>query len=335
MNPKISIIIPVYNAAMYLPRLVESINLQTFKDFEVLFVNDGSSDSSYDLLNDLTKGNENYHVINQDNQGAPAARNKGIDLAKGDYLFFSDSDDELMPNCLELLYQHTTSDDVDLVIGGYEEVNAKRQHVKALDVYKTARYLENQPYNMNNLFFMPPNLFFKLIKRQLVVENHLRFCDVKIGQDLYFYFLLLPYVKKIKFEKQSVYKYYVNDGSISNSYDNRILNIIVTIDNIINYYVQNGFLEKYESELQYVLNGHLITQLFKTPYIENDKLKREITTSLIDKMNFQRVYSNKYYKEKPIYFAVLFCFKHQILFSNPITQYFLKKILPVYKKRVM
>lgn len=335
MNPKISIIIPVYNASKYLVRLVESINKQTFEDFEVLFINDGSSDNSYELLLELTKEHVNYHVINQNNSGAPTARNKGIEYSKGEYLFFSDSDDELTPNCLELLFKHTIDGDTDLVIGSYDEIDERTDYVKSLDVIKVSKYESDQEYDMSNLFFMPPNLFSKLIKKELIVNNELRFSDVKIGQDLYFYFLLIPHIKKIKFEEKCVYKYYVNMGSISNSYDCRILNIKLTINRILEYYDNLNLMEKYKYELQYVLNGHLITQLFKTPYIEDKLLKREVIDSLIGEMNLDSVFKNKYYSQKPVYYVVLLCFKFPLFFKNYITQCILKKILPIYKNKIM
>lgn len=335
MDYKISVIIPVYNASKYLKRLVKSLDCQKFIDFEVFFVNDGSSDNSAEVLQDLIRGNCHYHLINQPNEGAPAARNNGIKRASGEYLYFCDADDELEVNALSLLYNKALENDADLVIGSYKEINEEISLVKQFDIKKIKNYNEINQGNLNQLFFIPPSPWNKLIKHQLVIDHQLKFENVKIGQDLYFYFSLLPYIKKVNFQMESVYKYYVNEGSISNSYDDRILNIVKTITLIKDLYKKQGIYNQYKNELQYTLNGHLITQIFKTPYILDKQLRFRVRKELIQHLNLNQIYQNRYYKQTPIYFIVLIFFKYPFLFTNPLTQMIFKHILPTYNKKTL
>ncbi|MDD3710993.1 MAG: glycosyltransferase family A protein [Patescibacteria group bacterium] len=104
----ISIIIPVYNGAKTLVATISSIEKQTWRDFEVIIVNDGSCDETVSVFENFSKSNElinNYHFINQENKGAPSARNRGLEEASGDFLFFCDADAVLKEDALEKMMQ--------------------------------------------------------------------------------------------------------------------------------------------------------------------------------------------------------------------------------------
>ena len=104
-TPKISLIIPVFNTEKFLKKALESVEKQTFKYFETIIVNDGSTDKSAEIIENFAKKNKNVTVINQSNQGLSAARNTGIKNARGEYIAFLDSDDFLMPTFLSSLYR--------------------------------------------------------------------------------------------------------------------------------------------------------------------------------------------------------------------------------------
>lgn len=100
MNPKVSIILPCYNVAQYIDRCVASIEAQTYTDYEVIFINDGSTDDTLDRIERYCD-RENWNVYSFCNQGVAAARNEGIERAKGEYLYFCDPDDTMEPQLLE------------------------------------------------------------------------------------------------------------------------------------------------------------------------------------------------------------------------------------------
>ncbi len=120
--PFISIIVPVYNTERYLLRCVESVLNQNFSDFELLLINDGSSDKSGVICDACANKDSRVRVFHKKNGGVSSARNQGIDSAHGEWLYFVDSDDELLPNGLQTLVE-CISDDVDIAMGGFVEVN--------------------------------------------------------------------------------------------------------------------------------------------------------------------------------------------------------------------
>lgn len=112
---KISVIIPVYNVEKYLVRCLDSVLGQTFKDFEVICVNDGSPDKSGEILSEYSKKDNRITVITQTNQGLSVARNNGLKIAKGEYVCFCDSDDTLHPQCFEITYELIRNYDADML----------------------------------------------------------------------------------------------------------------------------------------------------------------------------------------------------------------------------
>ena len=118
-NPEISIIMPVYNSEKYLGKCIDSVLSQTFSDFELLLVDDGSSDHSPRLCDDYAQKDIRVKVIHKDNGGVSSARNMGLSAVRGGYLCFFDSDDTLEPNALQLMYEIISNGNYDLVIAGY------------------------------------------------------------------------------------------------------------------------------------------------------------------------------------------------------------------------
>lgn len=118
---KISVIIPVYNAEEYISECLESVLEQTHKNFEIICVNDGSKDDSLSILNAYAKIDKRIKVISQENQGQSAARNKGLDVAKGKYIFFLDADDFIHPQTLEATHYHASKNKTELTAFLYEK----------------------------------------------------------------------------------------------------------------------------------------------------------------------------------------------------------------------
>ena len=131
----ISVIMPVYNSENYLENSLNSILTQSFKDIEVICVDDESTDNSLEILKDFERKDERVKVISQKNRGNGGARNTGFKHASGDYVYFIDSDDALFPEALEKMYGNITSNKSDLVL------------------FKVARYIEGEPLNYNRPIF--------------------------------------------------------------------------------------------------------------------------------------------------------------------------------------
>lgn len=210
----VSIIVPIYNGEKYLQQCIESILAQSMKDFELLLINDGSTDTSLDICMEYRLKDERIKVIDNENQGVSKARNIGIDMAKGDFIAFVDCDDILSPNYLLYLCQGMTLDDVDMTICGYlsfhendewkiEEITgdyrfssySSQQAIK--NVFYDEKYKELQGYVWNRLF-----------KREIVYNYNIRFCEkMKYSEDKLFIIQYLSKASKI-LEIDNILYYY-------------------------------------------------------------------------------------------------------------------------------
>lgn len=143
--PKISIIIPVYNASAYIKRCLDSIKAQTFNDYEIIIVNDGSTDDSLELIQAYAKKNEhmNFNIITQKNQRAAAARNNGISHAKGKFITFIDADDFVASQYLEILYKNAMDFDAEVSMCSFYKSSASE--IKQID------FKQNHPYVRTNI----------------------------------------------------------------------------------------------------------------------------------------------------------------------------------------
>lgn len=119
MLPKVSVIVPVYNAEKYLRRSLDSLKIQTLKEFEVILIDDGSKDFSSDICDEYVDSDCRFSVIHKQNEGVSAARQEGLDAAKGEYVIHVDSDDWVEPTMLEELYTKVISENADIVICDY------------------------------------------------------------------------------------------------------------------------------------------------------------------------------------------------------------------------
>ena len=118
-NIKVSIIMPVYKVEEYVGKAIESIQAQTMKEWEFLIVDDGTPDRSGEICDEYAAKDERIHVIHKENGGAPSARNVAIDIAKGEYMYFMDSDDWAEPTMLEDMYNLAKRDNAQLVVAGF------------------------------------------------------------------------------------------------------------------------------------------------------------------------------------------------------------------------
>ena len=200
MEPQISIIIPVYNAEVYLSQCLESIIAQTYQDWECILVDDGSKDASGRICDEYTARDSRFKTIHKQNGGVSTARNLGISMAIGEYLCFLDSDDQMKPTHLEIGLSKIGN--ADILIFGFERWNY-RTDIRALSentiVGKIQCHdylydLKENPYT-SEFFCFPWN---KLYKRSIIVENNISFpTDISFREDEIFGYRYIPYINKI------------------------------------------------------------------------------------------------------------------------------------------
>lgn len=187
MNRKISIIVPVYNAENGLNVCLDSLKGQTYKNFEVILINDGSTDKSGDICDIYTKKDDRFKVIHSENSGVSSARNKGLDAYTGDYIIFVDSDDEVKNNMLEEMLYYLEQSKADVIITGITFVKDGKK-VKDILPPKHGKFdLDIWEYICKDNSGMFGYVSNKMYKSYIIKDNQIRFDeDKKIQEDLDF-----------------------------------------------------------------------------------------------------------------------------------------------------
>lgn len=216
--PKVSVIIPVYNAEAYIERCIDSVLKQTCTDFQVILVNDGSKDASEAVIKQLIQQDARFRLINKENAGVSAARNTGLEHADGEWITFLDSDDWLAENYLQNLLQAAAADtETDLVVSGFRRVSGDgkvlytQQLRDGLLEAKDANGLFNE-HQLQDFGYSCS----KLCRNALLKTNQVKFrSDISLYEDTLFTLSYLPYCRKVRFTSDVDYLYLDNQQSIT------------------------------------------------------------------------------------------------------------------------
>ena len=232
--PLISIVIPVYNVGVYLSPCLNSILCQTYKNIEVILVNDGSTDGSQDLCRIYAQKDQRIILIEQSNQGLSAARNAGLQMAHGTYITFLDSDDFLLGNALEVMYQNISRYQADLCICGLIVKNSVRQvNVNSFDVPTVfeKRELVLQYISTNTI---SPTVCAKMYHAKLF--EGVLFPVGKINEDAFVLPGVLHKVNRAVCIPESLYVQNLRDGSIMRSaFSKKYLDFIECEENTMQF----------------------------------------------------------------------------------------------------
>ena len=210
INDLVSVIVPVYKAEGTLEAAVKSIQAQTYKNIEILLVDDGSPDKSGEICDRLALGDNRIKVIHKENGGVSSARNEGILKATSEFLCFVDSDDEIESTMVEKLFQNQISTGAQLVVAGLTEYHKKQiKMVSEQDCQiDLSEMSDEQIIDICGKFIMAFSTA-KLFTRKILIENNLLFQEkLPSGEDHLFVFQYLLHTEKISFIDDSVYRYY-------------------------------------------------------------------------------------------------------------------------------
>lgn len=285
--PLISIIVPVYNVEPYIETCLNSILTQSLGDFEVIVVNDGSSDNSLALCEHIASENPQVKIISQPNQGVSEARNTGISAASGRYIAFVDSDDWVEPEYLELLYRIAQEHDADISISGRTLEEYRRPDISmdsSIVVYEGTEALTALYVNKD----IRDHLWGKLIKRELF--DGIRFPTGKTFEDIFVMYRLFARAKCVVKVDTPTYHYISRPNSITSFSHSAIrrfydwLESLETQAEFIASHPENfSDPEMARSALAiklYRLKKVMIKTLISVPCTERDELERSIDTSL-------------------------------------------------------
>ena len=213
----ISIVVPVYNVEKYIVNCLKSIVDQSYKDFELLIIDDGSKDNSINLVNDYLSSKEiNWKIIKKKNGGLASARNAGLKKAKGEYICFIDADDCIATNFLEKLISNIKKDNYDFSFCNFKYVNKQ-----SIDIEENK---EIKIFNKDNLLiaflrrtigFVVPSMLFK---KEFLINNNLFFDEnIKFSEDQPFIWNVILHSNKSIYDYSKMYGYYLRENSIMTS----------------------------------------------------------------------------------------------------------------------
>ncbi len=213
-TPEISVVVPVYKVEKFIKKCVESILAQTFRDFELSLVDDGSPDASGTLCDEFSARDSRVRVFHKNNGGVSSARNFGIEKSSGKWICFVDSDDEIDENYLENLFSN--SNGAELVVSGFVRFySTSLGIVKNFHTYKNclcSRFEALREHNLHKFGFP----FSKLFLKEIIAKNELKFHEkVKLGEDQIFLLDYLQFVKKVRFLDFHNYLYFERGESLT------------------------------------------------------------------------------------------------------------------------
>lgn len=266
----VSVIIPVYNVENYLSECLDSVCNQTLSNIEIICVNDGSSDDSLKILNQYRQVDDRIKVISQNNRGLSASRNNGLKEATGRYIYFLDSDDYIDITCLEKLYNNAVSNDSDVVLFKFQNVDDNKNVHKRGVEFKIDKIFGDIDYNhfnftykdvrrhvMNSAF----SACLKLYKREFI-----ELFEFPIGvhfEDVPVHVKVMLNAERISFVPEFLYYYRSNPDSILNSNANGF-DIFKVIDMVEEYLKENDFYDELENEFIFFKIAQILVYIEST-----------------------------------------------------------------------
>lgn len=247
MSRKISVVIPCYNAEKYIERCIESIINQTYSNLEIIVVNDGSVDKSKELISRYLEDKRIVYV-EQSNSGEYSARNKGIEVATGEFLGFVDADDYVDPTMYEKLYTALESSDVDMAVCNFNQIYESLTKYSYSNIPEGVLSIESDAYGYwtKVCASSPPNnyVWTRLYRRSIVEKSNVRFENYPHSADTLFNFKLLPHLRNVVFVNEGLYNYVQRENSGIHTIGKKrnLADLYAdTFQALVDYYVENGY----------------------------------------------------------------------------------------------
>lgn len=264
MTPKISIVVPVYNSAKYLRECIDSVRNQSFDEWELVAVDDGSSDDSPRILDTYAAEDPRIRIIHKANGGVSAARNDGLAAAVGEYVLFVDSDDWLDSRALKVSYDEAVKCNADVVITDHwnwkENGSEVEHHFFAKDfvaetkadiqkLQRTVFYRGYAPYPSESCSYMFSALWTKLIRRRLLVENNIQFNGrLKLYEDGLVALQVFQFSNKVSYKRNATYHYRILNNSLCHINERRLVtdcaNILDELQSFLKVHNSDGALDE-------------------------------------------------------------------------------------------
>lgn len=311
--PLLSIIVPVYNVEKYLSQCLDSVLCTGLADYEIICVNDGSTDSSPKILEKYAQRWPGIlRIVNRPNGGLGAASNSGIENAKGKYITFLDSDDYYAPGAVEEMIRECR-DDFEICFFNFENVNDAGAYISTTyGCHRPDGIFSFESYPQ--LLFEFPSRCNKIFLLELFARYNIRYPSPVWFEDYRTNPKFYPYCTKIKYVNRSWYHYRQQASSITHGTNTqRNIEIIDAAEDLLNYYKTNGLFEKYHDELEYsVFYNELLTSTDRVNLID---CKSPVQAQLLDWYlnTFPAYQNNPYFKTMPAKLKIIhFLISHRM-----------------------
>ena len=294
---KVSIIVPAYNESSRIIKCLDTLVNQTFKDIEIIVVDDGSTDNTLDVLNNYK--NDKLVILSQKNSGQGSARNLALKKAKGEYIMFVDADDYVDKTIVEKLYNSLLREKSDISVCDICKVNNEKKFI----FYNFDRFTDD---SVLNFMLSHPGPVARLYKKELFVNNDIYFVDGKINEDLGTIPLLGIYANSVSYVSEPLYYYVIHDNSTTQSrvFNKKMEDIFYILD-----YLSSEFAKRttgqFNDVLEYLYIEHLLysASLNFVSFDEGIPLINRIREIMKEKFSLWR--ANRFYKHKGIKFKFI------------------------------
>lgn len=287
MKPLISIIVPIYNVEEFLPKCIDSILKQTYENFELILVNDGSPDNCKEICMEYSQKDNRIIVINKENGGLSSARNAGIDYASGEYIGFVDSDDYIASDMYEVLLSNMLKEKVEISICGRYYVYGVKNVVKHRQNIYLKMSSEEAIKKMNTFGYYDVASWDKLYKKELF--NGIRFPLNKLSEDWYTTYKLFDKAKSVIYDSTPKYYYRQRNQSITHSKKVNYEPIYASKE------VLNLVREKYPNSIDSAISAYVYANIgvYDNLILYDKTNKKDILNILkVVKMNYKIVIKN-------------------------------------------
>ncbi|MFT5210356.1 MAG: glycosyltransferase involved in cell wall biosynthesis [Flavobacterium sp.] len=249
MSPKLSVVVPVFNVEKYLEKCLVSLENQTFKNFEVVIINDGSSDSSLDIANSFHAKDQRFRVISQENLGLGGARNTAIANARGEYIFMLDSDDYIKSDTFSTLIEYLEENDLDILVFNYEKVDEFGRVIDSPKNGNNGVFTKDEAFRQILSWKTSPLSWNKLYRTRLFVDGAIYYKEKFLHEDIPVTYKLFWFADRVGYLNNSFYYWVIRSGSITSQFSYKHINDVVTsLTDIKRHLLENSVYANYELE---------------------------------------------------------------------------------------
>ena len=256
---KISVILPAFNSQNYIEKAIGSVLAQKFVDFELIIVNDGSTDSTLDIISSFS--DNRITIIDQPNQGPGAARNNALKIANGDYVMYLDSDDWFCPDALDIAYAEITKFDADLTF--FQMINYNGEKYYGNDWFDMKTFdesFENRAFKPSetpgSIFDLSVGVCQKIYNRNFLEKINAKFLEGIFFEDMPFFYYVYLKAERISIIKMPLYVRKKHEKSITNVVDEKFFDTVPAGQELMRIFIENGWYDAYKFDLlAYKING--------------------------------------------------------------------------------